>query len=49
MTRYNNVAIALHWLWPLLLTQIYVGWTFGDMPRGPERAEWFTWHKTLGC
>jgi len=49
MTRYNNVAIALHWLLAVLLVaQIYVGWTFGDLPRGPERGEWFTWHKTLG-
>lgn len=47
--RYSTVAIALHWLLALLvLTQIYVGWTFGDMPRGPERGEWFAWHKTLG-
>ncbi len=49
MTRYTNVAIALHWLLAvLLIAQIYVGWTFGDMPRGPERGEWFAWHKTLG-
>lgn len=49
MARYNNVAIALHWLLAaLLVAQIYVGWTFGDMPRGPERGEWFAWHKTLG-
>jgi cytochrome b561 len=47
--RYNNVAIALHWLLAaLLLIQIYVGWTFGDMPRGPAQQVWFTWHKTLG-
>ncbi|MCD2315660.1 cytochrome b [Sphingomonas sp. IC-11] len=47
--RYNNVAIALHWIIAaLLLTQIYVGWTFEDMPRGPSQGMWFTWHKTLG-
>lgn len=49
MTRYNNVAIALHWLLAILvIAQIYVGWTFGDMERGPARGEWFMWHKTLG-
>lgn len=49
MPRYNTVAIALHWLIALLvIAQIYVGWTFGDMERGPARTEWFTWHKTLG-
>lgn len=47
--RYTTIAVALHWLIAiLLLTQIYVGWTFGDMERGPARALWFDWHKTLG-
>lgn len=47
--RYNNVAIAFHWvIAALVLTQIYVGWTFGDMAPGPAQALWFTWHKTLG-
>jgi cytochrome b561 len=49
MARYNNGAIALHWLMAIIvIAQIYVGWTFGDMERGPERALWFEWHKTLG-
>lgn len=47
--RYNAVATGLHWLIALLLfVQIYVGWTFGDMARGPARDLWFEWHKTLG-
>ena len=47
--RYNDVAIALHWIIAaLVITQIYVGWTFGDMARGPAQDQWFTWHKTLG-
>ncbi|OWK28093.1 cytochrome b [Sphingomonas dokdonensis] len=47
--RYNNVAVALHWIIAaLLLTQIYIGWTFEDMASGPAKGEWFTWHKTLG-
>jgi cytochrome b561 len=47
--RYNNVAVAFHWVTAfLVVTQIYVGWTFGHMERGPERGEWFAWHKTLG-
>lgn len=49
LLRYNNVAAAIHWLTAILVVaQIYVGVTFGDMPRGPARGEWFTWHKTLG-
>lgn len=50
MTRYNNVAVALHWVMAaLVLLQIYVGFTFGNMERGPERGLWFDWHKTLGA
>lgn len=48
--RYNNVAVAIHWITVvLLLTQVYVGFTFHGMERGPERGEWFTWHKTIGA
>jgi len=47
--RYSTVAAAFHWVLAILLiVQIYVGWTFGDMERGPARGEWFNWHKTLG-
>lgn len=50
LLRYNNGAVALHWITAaLLLLQIYVGWTFHEMERGPARGEWFTWHKTLGA
>lgn len=50
LLRYNNVAIALHWLTALLVVaQVYVGFTFHGMERGPERALWFDWHKTLGA
>lgn len=49
IVRYDNVAVALHWLIALLLiAQIYVGLTFSDMERGPERGAWFEWHRTLG-
>lgn len=49
LLRYNNVAAAIHWITAVaVLAQIYVGVTFGELPRGPERGEWFTWHKTLG-
>ncbi|UZK65838.1 cytochrome b [Sphingomonas sp. M1-B02] len=47
--HYGAVAAAFHWGIALLLfAQIYVGWTFGDMERGPARGLWFDWHKTLG-
>lgn len=50
LLRYNNGAVALHWITALLvLLQIYVGWTFHEMERGAARSEWFTWHKTIGA
>lgn len=49
LLRYNNVAVAIHWITAaLLIAQVYVGFVFGDMS-GPERGAWFTWHKTLGA
>ena len=48
--RYNNVAVFIHWLTAILVViQLYVGFTFHEMERGPERGEWFMWHKTLGA
>lgn len=48
--RYNHGAATLHWLTAILvLLQLYVGFTFHDLPRGPERMELFAWHKTLGA
>jgi cytochrome b561 len=50
LLRYTNGAIALHWLTVLLvLIQLYLGFTFHDMPRGPAKGEMFTWHKTVGA
>lgn len=50
LLRYNNGAVVLHWVTALLVVvQIYVGITFHDMERGPERGLWFNWHKTLGA
>ena len=48
--RYSSLAIAIHWVSAaLVLTQIYLGFTFHDFPRGsPERTEMFMWHKTVG-
>jgi cytochrome b561 len=48
--RYNNGAVVLHWLTALIVViQVIVGFTFHLMPRGPVRAEWFAWHKTIGA
>jgi cytochrome b561 len=49
--RYSNVAVTFHWvIVALVLTQVVIGFTFAELlPRGPERSELFTWHKTLGA
>jgi len=50
LRRYSNVAVSLHWLIvALLLVQIWLGFVFGDMPKGPERMAFFSWHKTVGA
>lgn len=49
--RYSNVAVTFHWVVvALVLTQVVIGFTFAELlPRGPDQAELFTWHKTLGA
>jgi cytochrome b561 len=48
--RYSHGAATFHWLTAVLvLAQVYVGFTFASLPKGPERMEMFTVHKTLGA
>lgn len=50
LRRYANVAVAFHWITALfVIFQIWLGLSFVDMERGPERAHLFTWHKTVGA
>lgn len=50
LLRHSNFAVTMHWLIVLLLlTQVWLGFTFHGMERGPARAEFFTWHKTVGA
>ena len=48
--RYAGLVIAIHWISAaLILTQIYLGFAFGDLPRGSvERTYLLTWHETVG-
>ena len=48
--RYAGLVVAIHWLSAaLILSQIYLGFAFADLPKGSaERAELFTLHKTVG-
>ena len=48
--RYSHGQATFHWITVVLvLAQIYVGFRFGDLPRGPARMELFDIHKTLGA
>ena len=50
LRRYSNVAVAFHWLTAaLVLFQLWLGFSFADMEKGPERANLFTWHRTIGA
>lgn len=48
--RYRRIVMWIHWITAILvLMQIYIGFTFHDLPRGSdERAFLFGWHKTWG-
>lgn len=49
--RYNNLAIALHWVLAVALVyQIALGLWMVGIPKTPPglRAEWFNWHKSIG-
>jgi len=48
-TRYDRVAIALHWLLALMiLVSFSVGTYMADLPLTPMRLKLFNWHKWAG-
>jgi len=50
-TRYDGVAIALHWLMALaIIAELVLGWWMLDIPKLPAgvRAGWFNLHKSIG-
>lgn len=49
--RYKTIVVWIHWITAILvLTQVYLGFTFHALPRGtPERGFYFGWHKTIGA
>lgn len=49
--RYANGAVAFHWITAaLVLTQVVIGFAFAEfVGEGPQKAQLFTWHKTLGA
>jgi cytochrome b561 len=50
LRRYSNSAVTFHWVTAaLVLFQIWLGLSFADMTQGPQRANLFTWHRTIGA
>ena len=48
--RYRKIVVWIHWITALLvIMQVYIGFTFHEMPRGPDRDFVFAWHKTWGA
>lgn len=48
--RYKKIVMWIHWITALVVvTQVIIGFVFESMPRGPERGDLFTWHKTIGA
>lgn len=47
--RYDNIAIALHWLVALLIFVTFpLGVIMHDMPLSPTRLQYFSYHKWIG-
>lgn len=50
LRRYSNIAVAFHWVTvALVLFQLWLGFSFADMTRGPQRDHLFIWHRTVGA
>jgi len=48
--RYKSIVVWIHWITvAVVVTQVIVGFLFADMERGPQRADLFAWHKTIGA
>ena len=48
--RYRSIVVWIHWITALVvIAQVVIGFTFSEMPRGPQRTEVFTLHKTVGA
>lgn len=48
--RYKPIVVWIHWITALfVVAQVVIGFTFANMPKGPERMDVFAWHKTIGA
>jgi cytochrome b561 len=50
LPRYNALALTLHWvIAAVILFQLYLGLTMGDLPKGPQQFQAFLLHKSIGA
>ena len=49
--RYKPIVVWIHWITAaLVVAQVVIGFTFAELlPKGPDRTEVFTWHRTIGA
>lgn len=48
--RYRSIVVWIHWITAaFVVAQVILGFYFHSLPRGPERMDAFTWHKTVGA
>ncbi|MCL6683223.1 cytochrome b [Sphingomonas alba] len=48
--RYKSIVVWIHWITAaVVVAQVIVGFLFDNMERGPQRADLFAWHKTIGA
>jgi len=48
-TRYNTVAMVLHWLLALVILAMFgIGIYMTDLPFSPQRLKLYNWHKWAG-
>lgn len=47
--RYDNAAIALHWIAAaLILGNLLLGLSMVPLPISPQKLHWYLWHKSIG-
>jgi cytochrome b561 len=50
LRRYSNAAVTFHWVTAaLVIFQLWLGFSFADMAKGPDRSNLFTWHRAVGA
>lgn len=49
MSNYSKPAVFFHWLVFLMMSgSLIMGFYMGDLPKGPEKLQFISWHKWAG-